>query len=580
MQGLKLFKSVLGYFDHRLRLAVIVFIAILGRVILVIAPLSFKQSVSFLENSAYSSFLTVLLSYVGLRLLGTLCSEVKDALFIIPEQRAVSKICTQMFRHLQHLKFDFHVHRQIGGLVRIIDRGTKGIEIVNRLLVFNLLPTLFEMVCACLVLALLYPAMISTILGVTFLTYWIFTLKVSQMRLSLLKESNQKENHLQSLAMDSLLNSSTVKFFHQEEFEKCRYAESLAGYQKYMWKMRSSLAFLNAGQAIIVSVGLFSLLFFAASLVFQKEMQIADFVMLNVYILQFIMPLHALGFAYREIRQGSHDIKEMLKIKALPQEQDDEVDAKPFIWQKGEVCFEEVTFAYQKESPTLKNCSFVLEAGKVTGIVGSSGEGKSSILNLLVKLIVPQSGRIMIDQQNLNDVQRLSLRQKMGIVPQDIVLFNDTILSNIAYGKPGATTAEIEEAAKKACIHDFILTLSEKYDTLVGERGLRLSGGQKQRIAIARALLKDPLFFIFDEATSALDSVLENTIQKNILEACAGATVLMIAHRLSTLVHADRILVLDQGCVAEQGSHLQLLEKNGLYAALWHQQRYHERSAL
>jgi ATP-binding cassette, subfamily B, heavy metal transporter len=309
-------------------------------------------------------------------------------------------------------------------------------------------------------------------------------------------------------------------------------------------------------------------------------MQIADFVMLNVYILQFIMPLHALGFAYREIRQGSHDIKEMLKIKALPQEQDDEVDAKPFIWQKGEVCFEEVTFAYQKESPTLKNCSFVLEAGKVTGIVGSSGEGKSSILNLLVKLIVPQSGRIMIDQQNLNDVQRLSLRQKMGIVPQDIVLFNDTILSNIAYGKPGATTAEIEEAAKKACIHDFILTLSEKYDTLVGERGLRLSGGQKQRIAIARALLKDPLFFIFDEATSALDSVLENTIQKNILEACAGATVLMIAHRLSTLVHADRILVLDQGCVAEQGSHLQLLEKNGLYAALWHQQRYHERSAL
>jgi ABC-type transport system involved in Fe-S cluster assembly fused permease/ATPase subunit len=566
------FQRLLLYFHQGWTLIAILICALCSKIFIAIAPLSFKGILQGCETKALTMSLWAAGGYAALRWGSTLFSELRDVLFVPLEEKAVRKMAEDTFSHIQQLSYQFHLDRETGGLIRTIERGIKGVETFFRFFVFNIVPTFFEIIFVCGLFIYFYPPFFSLILFFTFATYWIFTLGVSQARMRLLQKANRMELSSYTHSLDRLLNYATVKLFHREEAEKKRYSEYLTAYQRIIRRLRFSLAALNVGQATILTIGLLAMFSKMIHSIIEGSIDKGDLIVLNIYMLQFIMPLHSLGFAHREMRQAWIDIGGMFQILKLPIETEDEKKAQPLIITGGHIIFEDVSFSYTKKNPVLSHCSFEILPQTTAAFVGISGSGKTSLLNLMVRFFDPEEGRILIDGQPLTSVTRLSLRKAIGVVSQDSVLFNDTILNNILYGNPDATFEDVEEAAEKSHLKTFIKNLPEGYHTVVGERGLKLSGGEKQRLAIARALIKKPSLFIFDEATSALDSKTEHSVQKSIFSAAKNVTTLVVAHRLSTIVWANQIFVLRQGAIAEQGTHNQLLEANGFYATLWKQQ--------
>ncbi|GAO98933.1 putative multidrug export ATP-binding/permease protein [Caedimonas varicaedens] len=540
-------------------------------------PLLYKKSVDSLDLELKSSGLlflplALILAYGAARIGAQLFGEIKDALFAKVEQRAIRKVALSAFRHLHRLGLRFHLDRKTGALSHIIERGTNGIETLLRFMIINILPTLLEIVLVSLVLWVMYDSRLAIITVITLLAYISFTLLMTEWRTNFVRQMNVNSSQANTKALDSLLNYETVKYFGNEEHEERRYDQSLEQYETAAVKTKMSLSYLNIGQGIIVSLGLIGVMMIAALGVMNKTLTLGDFVLVNTYLIQLYLPLNVLGFAYREIKMALVNMEQMFSLLYEPQEIQDKPQASQLQVTRGEVIFDHVMFGYDANRKILDNVSFTITAGHTVAVVGPSGAGKSTLSRLLFRFYDVREGRIVIDGQDIRDVTQQSLRAAIGMVPQDTVLFNDTIYYNIAYGHPAAIEKEVIQAAKLARIHDFVMSLPEGYKTMVGERGLKLSGGEKQRVAIARTLLKNPKLFIFDEATSALDTTTEKAIQKSLREVSENRSTLMIAHRLSTIIEADEILVLDQGKIRERGTHQQLLLLKGVYAQMWHQQ--------
>jgi ATP-binding cassette subfamily B protein len=523
----------------------------------------------------------IIVAYGLLRISASLFAELREALFARVTQNAVRKVALQVFQHLHSLALSFHLARQTGGVSRDIERGTRGIQSLISYSLYSILPTLIEF---CLVLgyfAYSYDIWFAAITLVALVLYIIFTIVVTEWRTHFRRTMNDMDSKANQKAIDSLLNFETVKYFGNEAFEASRYDENLLRYQTAAVKSQKTLAFLNLGQQIIIAVGLMLILWRATLGVVNGAMTLGDLVLVNTLMIQLYIPLNFLGVIYREIKQSLTDMDRMFSLLNTDKEIADSPDAIPLQIQNQDhgpdVRFENVSFHYESKREILHNVSFNIPAGRITAVVGQSGAGKSTLARLLFRFYDVQSGKILIDGQNIQDVTQASLRKAIGIVPQDTVLFNDTIGYNIAYGNPSASIEEVQEAARAAQIDEFIKRLPEGYDTQVGERGLKLSGGEKQRVAIARTLLKKPAMLIFDEATSALDSKTERAFQEELLSLAKNRTTLIIAHRLSTIVHADQILVMEHGQIIERGTHLDLLASKGRYAEMWQMQ---ERAAL
>ena len=547
-------------------------------------PLLFKDAIDAL-SPAHQGLITLpvalVISYGIARLLSALFSEVRDGIFASVTQRAVRQVALSVFHHLHNLGLRYHLERQTGGLSRAIERGTKGIESLLQFLTFNIIPTFIEIILVSLVLWILYDYRFSLITLLTMIAYAVFTLVITEWRIEFVRTMNATDSEAHTKAIDSLLNFETVKYFSNEAHEASRFDSALKRYETAAIKSKLSLSFLNTGQAVIISIGLVAVMLLAGKAVITQEMTVGDFAAVNTYLLQLYIPLFTLGFAYREVKLALVSMEAMFDLLNVPEEIQDQPDAPPLKVTGGEIIFDNVSFSYGPARPILKHISFHVPAGKTVAIVGSSGAGKSTIGRLLFRFYDVTEGHITIDGQDIRTILQESLRQVIGVVPQDTVLFNDTIEYNIGYGKPAATHAQIEDAARQARIYTFIESLPEKYATRVGERGLKLSGGEKQRIAIARTLLKNPQIFLFDEATSALDTHTEKQIQANLQELSANHTTVIIAHRLSTVIDADEILVLDHGEIVERGKHSNLLAQGGLYATMWQRQiKHHNRSDL
>lgn len=543
-----------------------------------IVPLLFKGTIdalSLTHQGIITLPVVLILSYGIARLLSALFSEVRDGIFATVTQRAIRQVGLSVFHHLHNLGLRYHLERQTGGLSRAIERGTKGIESLLQFLTFNIIPTFIEIILVSLVLWVLYDYRFSLITLLTMIAYAVFTLAITEWRIGFVRTMNATDSEAHTKAIDSLLNFETVKYFGNEEHEASRFDSALKRYETAAIKNKLSLSFLNIGQSVIISIGLVAVMFPAGEAVIAQEMTVGDFAAVNTYLLQLYIPLFTLGFAYREVKLALVSMEAMFDLLNVPKEIKDLPDALPLKVRGGEIIFDNVSFSYVPDRPILKHISFHVPAGKTVAIVGSSGAGKSTIGRLLFRFYDVSEGCITIDGQDIRNVLQDSLRQTVGVVPQDTVLFNDTIEYNIGYGNPKATHAQIEDAARHARIHTLIETLPEKYATRVGERGLKLSGGEKQRVAIARTLLKSPEIFLFDEATSALDTHTEKQIQANLQELSANHTTVIIAHRLSTVIDADEILVLDHGEIVERGKHNDLLAKGGLYAAMWQRQIKH-----
>ncbi len=559
---------------HRFALAVFALIA--SKVATLLVPIFFKDAVNALSlnrNLTHTLPLTLIFSYGLARLLSAAFNEIRDGIFALVAQQAVRDIGLKVFEHLHHLGLRFHLDRQTGGLSRAIDRGTKGIEGLLQFLTFSIVPTIVEIFMVSGLLWVIYDYRYALLTLVTMTSYIVFTLVITEWRIRFVKAMNETDNEASSRAVDSLLNFETVKYFNNERHEAERYDHALKGYQKAATKNKISLAYLNIGQALIISLGLICVMTLAALDIHDHTLTVGDFVALNTYLIQLYIPLFTLGFAYREVKIAMVNLDQMFSLLNVPPEVVDLPQAHPIIWHQGDITFDHVSFHYHRQRPILHDVSFNVPGGKTIAIVGSSGAGKSTISRLLFRFYDVTGGRILIDGQDIRQVTQDSVRQLIGIVPQDTVLFNDTIEYNIAYGRPSACYEEIVEAAKSAQIHGFIESLPEGYQTRVGERGLKLSGGEKQRIAIARTLLKKPKIFLFDEATSALDTRTERQIQANLKHLSANFTTIIIAHRLSTVVEADQIIVLDHGKIVERGTHHELLLQNGLYAMMWQRQQ-------
>jgi len=533
-------------------------------------PLVLKQIVDRLTAPTELVLpLALLAAYGAMRLSTTAFTELREFLFAKVTQRAVRTIALQVFRHLHALSLRFHLARQTGGLTRDVERGTRGISTLISFALFSILPTLLEIGLVSAILIARYdPWFIGITVGALVL-YITFTVTITEWRTGFRRAMNELDSGANSRAMDSLINYETVKYFNNEEYEALRYDESMQRWESAAVKSHTSLSLLNIGQSAIIAVAVTLIMWRAVLGVVDHTMTIGDLVLVNAFMIQLYIPLNFLGVIYREIKQALADMERMFRLIEEHAEVKDVPGAGPLHVTDGEVRFEHVDFAYEPNRQILFDVSFTIPAGRTIAVVGPSGSGKSTLARLLYRFYDVTSGRITIDRQDLRAVQQASLRAAIGIVPQDTVLFNDSIEYNIAYGRPGATHEEIVAAARLAQIHDFVASLPEGYDTPVGERGLKLSGGEKQRVAIARAILKNPRILIFDEATSALDSKSEKLIQAELAQISADRTTLTIAHRLSTIVDADQILVLERGHIVERGTHAELLTRSGAYARMW-----------
>ncbi|KCB42497.1 ABCB family ABC transporter ATP-binding protein/permease [Bordetella hinzii] len=558
------------------RVVLAVLSLIIAKAAVVYVPILYKQAIDALGQGTPGALVVpvgLILAYGAARVLSLLFSELRDAIFARVAQHAIRAVGLQIFRHLHGLGLRFHLERQTGGLTRAIERGTKGIQTLLTFLLFNVLPTFFEIGLVCVVLWKMFDGWLALATGLTVTLYLAYTLIVTEWRAKFRRQMNETDSQANTKAVESLLNYETVKYFGNEEHEARRYDSSLRSYERAAVRSQVSLSILNIGQALIISAGLTVVMWMAAQGIAQGRYTLGDFVLVNTYLLQLYDPLSFFGFIYREIKQALIDMERMFELLGQDREVADKPDAPALRLQGGAIEFRDVVFGYDDRRPILKGVSFEVPAGKTVAVVGSSGAGKSTLARLLFRFYDVKQGAILIDGQDIRGVRQDSLRAAIGVVPQDTVLFNDSIQYNIAYGRPEASEAEIQDAARLAHIHQLIMSMPEGYRTIVGERGLKLSGGEKQRVAIARTILKNPCIFLFDEATSALDSHTEREIQDNLREVSQGRSTLIIAHRLSTIADADEIIVLAEGRVVERGRHAELLARKGLYAGMWARQR-------
>lgn len=566
-------RSLLPYlWEYKGRVIIAMACLVVAKIATVWVPLLLKEIVDRLDSTQTDIVvlpLAFLLAYGGLRLANALFSELRDIVFVNVTQRAIRRIANQVFRHLHALSLRFHLERQTGGISRDIERGTRGISFLMNFMLFNILPTLAEIGMVTLILLIKYDAWFALITLGTIVTYIVWTIVATEKRIQIRRVMNEFDSNANTRAIDSLLNYETVKYFNNEDFEAQRYDRNMASFEGAAIRNQYALSALNFGQGTIIAIGMTLLMIMASQRVVDGSMTIGDLVLVNAFLLQLYLPLGFLGFVYREIKHSLADMEKMFSLLKNNREIQDGANAKTIEIPRGELRFEQVDFSYDPQRSILHDVSFTIEPGKKLAIVGSSGAGKSTLSRLLFRFYDVNNGCIKIDGQDIRDVTQDSLRKSIGIVPQDTVLFNDTIYYNILYAHPETSEAEVHRAAKMAHIHDFIESLPEGYDTIVGERGLKLSGGEKQRVAIARTILKNPRILIFDEATSALDSKSEKAILAALQEISQDHTTLVIAHRLSTIIDADEILVLDNGRIAESGNHSELLEKQGLYANMW-----------
>lgn len=568
--------------DLQWRVVIAMIYLVIGKVITVLTPYTYKWTTDTLvgegnEPAFLPPWLAVpvmlVVAYGLTRILAMVFNQIRDAYFARVGQHAVRRLSQKTFKHMHNLSLRFHLQRRTGGLSRIIERGVKGIEAIVRFSILSGVPTILEFALMAIVFAWQFGLSYVAILAVTVYCYTWFTVKASNWRINIRREMNNSDTDANSKAIDSLLNFETVKYFGNEEMEAKRFDNSMAEYESAAVRVWTSLAWLNIGQTVILTIGMAACMILSAIAVQNGTQTIGDFVMINALLIQLAIPLNFIGFVYREIKQGLADIEEMFALLEVDAEIKDKPDAKALEIKEGSVRFENVVFSYDSNRSILKGIDFEVPAGHTVAIVGPSGAGKSTISRLLFRFYDVTSGRVLIDGQDVRDVTQKSLRATIGMVPQDTVLFNDTVAYNIRYGRVDSSEEEVMEAARMAQIADFIKTLPDGFATEVGERGLKLSGGEKQRVAIARTILKAPPILLLDEATSALDTHTEREIQSALDVVSQNRTTLVIAHRLSTVIGADEIIVLEKGKIAERGKHSDLLEKKGLYASMWDRQR-------
>ncbi|MDB9923597.1 ABC transporter ATP-binding protein/permease [Candidatus Pelagibacter sp.] len=581
---IKTFKLLLPYLwpkkrkDLRTRVSFAVIALVLAKIASVSTPLVLGSAVNSLTelSSGINLFILVpialVIGYGVTRVIAFTFVEIRDALFSKVSQHSIRQISLTMFQHLHSLSLQFHLNRQTGALAKYIDRGTKGIDFLLRYVLFNIAPTFFEVFLVSGILFYLYGPWYAVVTLATIGLYSFLTFKITEWRNIFRKRMNQADNDVSTKMIDSLLNFETVKYFNNENFEANRLDQSLEEYELAANQSRHSLSLLNIAQTFIIMLGITIMLVMSVYGIKSGEIDIGGFVVINAYMLQLYQPLNWLGSVYREIRQALTDMENMFSLLEVAPTTNDNLEDIPQS-DDAEIKFENISFDYDVRRTIIKDISFIVPNGKKVAIVGPTGAGKSTISRLLFKFYDPKEGNIFINNTNVNKISQNSLRKIIGVVPQDTVLFNDTIYYNIAYGNTGATKEEVISAAKNADIHDFITILPDGYETIVGERGLKLSGGEKQRVAIARTILKNPKIFFFDEATSALDTSTEKEIQKNLENVSRGKTTLIIAHRLSTAANADNIIVLDKGAIIEQGTHESLLLKKGKYFEMWEKQK-------
>ena len=571
-------------FGLRVRVVIALAFLALAKLTTVAVPVLLKYAVDALTlpkgNQTLSPETAVIAVPVGLliayglaRILALAFKELQGAVFAKVAERAIRQAGVKTFRHVHDLALRFHLDRRTGGLSRAIERGTKGIEFLLRMALFNIFPTMVEIALVLVLLWGLFDQWFALVTALTIGGYVAWTLTITEWRIKFRRTMNDSDSEAHTKAIDSLINYETVKYFGNEEHEARRFDQAMENYEKAAVTAKTSLSLLNTGQGAIIATGATVIMIMAGYGVSGGTMTVGDFVLVNTYLLQLYIPLSFLGSSYREIKHSLIDMEQMFSLLNEEAEVVDAPNAQPLAVDGAVVEFRNVSFAYSPARPILKDVSFTVPAGKSVAIVGPSGAGKSTISRLLFRFYDVSDGAILIDGQDTRNVTQASWRATIGIVPQDTVLFNESIYYNIAYGRPGATREEVEEAARLAAIHDFITALPEGYDTIVGERGLKLSGGEKQRVAIARTILKQPCVFLFDEATSSLDTHTEKDIQESLKQVSSGRTTLIIAHRLSTVVDADEIIVLEEGRVVERGNHGNLLEMNGAYAAMWKRQQ-------
>ncbi|WP_313031515.1 ABC transporter ATP-binding protein/permease [Brucella sp.] len=568
--------------DLRMRVVWATFYLVISKIVLILVPYFFKWVTNALNGQLsapdyipliLTGAVMLVLAYNAAKIIQAGLNQLRDALFASVGQYAVRQLAYKTFVHMHQLSLRFHLERRTGGLSRVIERGTKGIETIVRFTILNTLPTILEFALTAVIFAFAYGFSYLLVVAATVWAYTWFTIKASDWRINIRREMNDSDTDANTKAIDSLLNFETVKYFGNETMEAKRFDASMARYEDAATKTWTSLGWLNFGQAVIFGVGMAIVMVMSAREVQAGTQSLGDFVFINAMLMQLSIPLNFIGFIYREIRQGLTDIEQMFDLLDVQQEVQDKPSAEPLDVDKGAIRFNDVHFAYDANRPILKGVSFEVPAGKTVAIVGPSGAGKSTISRLLFRFYDVQSGSVTIDGQDVRDVTQESLRKVIGMVPQDTVLFNDTIAYNIRYGRTDASDQEVEKAAEMAQISGFIKHLPEGYQAMVGERGLKLSGGEKQRVAIARTILKAPPILILDEATSALDTATEQEIQLALDIVSRGRTTLVIAHRLSTVIGADEIIVLKEGLIAERGTHRALLKQDGLYASMWNRQR-------
>jgi ABC-type transport system involved in Fe-S cluster assembly fused permease/ATPase subunit len=565
-----------GAWAIRARVITAMLCLVVAKLATVMVPVLYKEAVDLISAEGafvVTALVGILVGYGVARVAQQGFAELRDFFFARVGQRAIRAVGLKTFRHLHSLSLRFHLDRQTGGLSRAIERGVKGIEFLLTFMLFNIIPTFLEITMVCGILWAVFDIWYALVTLVTVSLYITFTFSLTEWRMKFRRQMNEMDSKANTQAIDSLLNYETVKYFCNEEHETRRFDSSLRRYEDAAVRSKTTLSLVNIGQGFIIATGLTLVMMMAGYDIQSGRMTVGGFVMVNTYLMQLFLPLNFLGFVYREIKQSLTDMEAMFRLTAEDLEVTDIENAPDLVTSGGTVAFRDVKFGYGPDREILKGLSFEVPAGKTVAIVGPSGAGKSTISRLLFRFYDVTAGEIEVDGQDIRKITQASLRAAIGIVPQDTVLFNDSVFYNIAYGRPDASPAEIEEAARMASIHDFVMSLPDGYNTSVGERGLKLSGGEKQRVAIARTILKQPAIFLFDEATSALDSHTEKAIQRSLAEVSADRTALVIAHRLSTIVDADEIIVLRDGAIAERGVHQDLLARDGIYADMWREQQ-------